>query len=337
MKQLSIADLAGGAARHTGDPLADPYAVVGLDGADWADVDLLDRAVEALEQPSIVLIGTSGTGLPTAAAPLLEHLTLTLAPCGPGGTWVRDGNLSDIASNVGGSPLAAQTLAHLLIATSGADPRTGMELESAAYSALLAGPEFAHWLHSRVRRESARTGHEVLLDRAGNTLTVTLNRPDRHNAFNATMRDGLVDALELAHLDPTISQVVIRGAGKSFCSGGDLDEFATARDPVSAHLTRTARNAGLAVNRIRDRVRVTLHGACIGAGIEVPSFAGTVTADETAWFRLPELAMGLIPGAGGTVGITRRIGRWRTAYMALSGARVDVDTAVEWGLVDGRR
>jgi enoyl-CoA hydratase/carnithine racemase len=83
-------------------------------------------------------------------------------------------------------------------------------------------------------------------------------------------------------------------------------------------------------------VVVELHGACIGAGIELPAFAGEVKAHGGTWFQLPELAMGLIPGAGGTVSLPRRIGRWRTAWMALSGSRLELDTALEWGLVDGR-
>jgi enoyl-CoA hydratase/carnithine racemase len=66
----------------------------------------------------------------------------------------------------------------------------------------------------------------------------------------------------------------------------------------------------------------------------VPAFAGTVIADPGSWFRLPELGMGLIPGAGGTVSLPRRIGRWRTAWMGLTGARVTAAQALEWGLVD---
>ena len=72
----------------------------------------------------------------------------------------------------------------------------------------------------------------------------------------------------------------------------------------------------------------------MGAGIELPSFAGRVVAEPSAWFKLPELAMGLIPGAGGTVSLPHRIGRRRTAYLALSGMRLDATTACAWGLVD---
>lgn len=77
-----------------------------------------------------------------------------------------------------------------------------------------------------------------------------------------------------------------------------------------------------------------MHGTCVGAGVELPSFAHRIVADPATMFRLPELAMGLIPGAGGTVGLPRRIGRWRTLHLVLSGMAVDARTALAWGLVD---
>jgi enoyl-CoA hydratase/carnithine racemase len=64
------------------------------------------------------------------------------------------------------------------------------------------------------------------------------------------------------------------------------------------------------------------------------AFCGQITAAPDAVFGLPELSLGLIPGAGGTVSVTRRIGRWRTAYLVLSGLTIDVETAVAWGLAD---
>ena len=165
-------------------------------------------------------------------------------------------------------------------------------------------------------------------------LDIRLDVPERHNAFSAAMRDALIDALEVARWDESVAEVRLTGAGSSFSSGGDLDEFGTTPDPVTAHATRLDRSAGLAVHRLRDRIRPVLHGACIGAGIEVPAFAEHVRARGDAYFCLPELAMGMIPGAGGTVSITRRIGRWRTAYLAFTGRRIDATTALSWGLVD---
>jgi enoyl-CoA hydratase/carnithine racemase len=66
------------------------------------------------------------------------------------------------------------------------------------------------------------------------------------------------------------------------------------------------------------------------------AFCGRVQAAPDSVFGLPELSLGLIPGAGGTVSVTRRIGRWRTAYLVLSGRTVDTDTALAWRLVDAK-
>ncbi len=77
-----------------------------------------------------------------------------------------------------------------------------------------------------------------------------------------------------------------------------------------------------------------MHGACLGSGIELPAFAGRLSAHNKSFFQLPELPLGLIPGAGGTVSIARRIGRQRTAWMVLSGRRINSATALEWGLID---
>ena len=72
----------------------------------------------------------------------------------------------------------------------------------------------------------------------------------------------------------------------------------------------------------------------LGSGLEMAAYCGRVQASPDTVFGLPELSLGLIPGAGGTVSITRRIGRWRTAYLVLSGSRIDPATALRWGLVD---
>jgi enoyl-CoA hydratase/carnithine racemase len=128
--------------------------------------------------------------------------------------------------------------------------------------------------------------------------------------------------------------VILRGAGPAFCGGGDLAEFGTLPDPATAHGIRSTRSPGRLLAQCAERVRAELHGACVGAGIELPAFARRVVATRDAFFQLPELGMGLVPGAGGTVSLPRRIGRQRTAYLALSGLRLDADTAHRWGLVD---
>jgi enoyl-CoA hydratase/carnithine racemase len=214
----------------------------------------------------------------------------------------------------------------------------GVSTESLAYSALQAGPEFARWLDERGPARVPVIADPVLARRDGDTLHVTFNRPQRHNAFSSDARAALLEALAVAQLDPSVTGIVLSGNGPSFCSGGDLAEFGTFADPASAHLARTRHSPALALDAIAARLgpacRARVHGRVMGSGLEMAAFCGWVEAHGDSLFGLPELGLGLIPGAGGTVSVTRRIGRWRTAYLVLSGRTVDADTALAWGLVD---
>jgi enoyl-CoA hydratase/carnithine racemase len=88
------------------------------------------------------------------------------------------------------------------------------------------------------------------------------------------------------------------------------------------------------MDRLADRLTVRVHGAAVGAGVELAAFAHRVEATDDATFCLPEVSMGLIPGAGGTFSVPRRIGRQRTLAWCLEGATIDAATALAWGLVD---
>jgi enoyl-CoA hydratase/carnithine racemase len=208
-------------------------------------------------------------------------------------------------------------------------------IESLAYSTLQGGPEHRKWLAGRRPHQAdPRQDAAVVLERREDILWITLDRPERRNAYSARMRDDLVVALDLAAADPTLQAVHLRGKGANFSSGGDLAEFGTLSDPASAHLIRIQRSAGWRLSQVATRVTTHLHGSCIGAGIELAAFAGTVEATENATMALPEVHMGLIPGAGGTASLPRRIGAARTAWLALTGATLDGRTARHWGLVD---
>lgn len=232
------------------------------------------------------------------------------------------------------NPQAAQVLAQVLRAGV-SDVNAALDFESFAYSTLLGGAEFRKWLDERGPRPLPPPSVEpVVLDRDGELLTITLNRPERRNAYGRELRDALVEGLRLAELDPSVGRILLTGAGPSFCSGGDLDEFGTTPDLATAHFVRTRHGAGRLLHRLAARTEVRVHGSCVGAGIELPAFAGRVIAAAGTTFRLPEVAMGLVPGAGGTVSIPRRVGRWRACYLALSGVPLDSATALTWGLVD---
>ena len=234
------------------------------------------------------------------------------------------------------TPLAAMALVQLLRLSAGRSVEEGLVAESLVYSTLQNGPEFAAWLAARASRPRAEpgSGPAVLVSRTGDRLDLVLNRPERHNAFSAEMRDALVEALALAAVDRSIREIVLTGRGPSFSSGGDLEEFGTRPDPATAHAIRSTRNAGRLLAACAERLRVEVHGTCVGAGMELPAFAGRLVARADASFQLPEVGMGLVPGAGGTVSIPRRIGPQRTAYLALTGARIDAALALRWGLVD---
>jgi enoyl-CoA hydratase/carnithine racemase len=246
--------------------------------------------------------------------------------------------LERLGAAVQHAPLAAGCLTGLLRHGEERSSEAGLIAESTAYSTLQGGPEFARWLASHPKRPMPDDeGLPLRVWRELDTLHLRLDRSHKHNAFSAAMRDALCEALELAIADTSIREVVLSGEGTSFSSGGDLDEFGSLPDPATAHAIRTTRSPARLLARCADRVRCELQGACVGAGVELPAFAARVSASEDAFFQLPELAMGLVPGAGGTVSLPRRIGRQRTAWLALSGQRLDAETALAWGLVDELR
>jgi len=244
--------------------------------------------------------------------------------------------LQAIRRTVETNPIASTVLVQLLRGTAARDVEEGLVAESLAYSALQAGPEFARWRAARPLRAVPPDPSEgpVVSWREGATLHVELHRPDRHNAFSRALRDALCEVLDVALHDTGVVRVEVEGRGPSFCSGGDLDEFGELPDPATAHLIRTTRSPARRFAALSERMTVRVHGACLGAGVELPAFAARVVAAPDARFGLPELSLGLVPGAGGTVSLPRRIGRLATARLALIGGTLDAEQALELGLID---
>jgi len=311
---------------------ADPVAVEACSVASGAGnhcviVDLGSGTPDGasnLIQPACTVIGLARS--PDAAIPPMVDVIAR-----------SDAELAMLYQATERNPVAACLLAQVLRHNANASVADGLLVESLAYSTLQHGAAFTDWLARRAAappRTHVEAVDPIQLGRQGDRLRLTLNRPTKRNAFSAGLRDALCSALEIAWHDDSVQQIVIDGAGPAFCAGGDLDEFGWARDAALAHATRMTRSAGAMLHRLRERITCQVHGACIGAGIELPAFTARVRALPDAFFQLPEVSMGLIPGAGGTVSITRRIGRLRTAALALSGQRIDAATALDWGLVD---
>jgi hypothetical protein len=245
-----------------------------------------------------------------------------------------DGAFERIVANLAAHPITASTLALLLRGQDRLPVGEGLVAESAAYSVLQSGPEFAAWRAAHPARIERDGGSRVRVDRDGGTLAITLTRPARRNALDALMRDELAEALSLAAGDPGITRVELRGEGDAFCAGGDLDEFGSRPDPATAHVVRLERSIGRMLAGLPASTVTYLHGACMGSGIELAAFTGEVVAAADTRIALPEIGLGLVPGAGGTVSLPRRIGRLRTAWLAFSGCTIDAATAHAWGLVD---
>ncbi len=320
-----------------------------------------DLARQLRHFPAVTALSVAVSGddiIPANTSPNLEQLVagfdILLTNAGAGQPpvsqhpWITVPDLThaiaDLTATLKTSPQASISLVQLLRTSENLSVHDALMAESWVYSKLQSGAEFARWLQTSSAKPVLAPATQslpvitqsapVLVEQHGDSLRLILNRPERRNAFNAEMRDALVEALRAARLSPPTGGITFSGAGKAFCSGGDLDEFGTTPNPVTAHIVRSMRSTAWEIHLLSGHITAKLHGACVGAGIELPSFAHRVVAAEDAFFWLPEVRLGLVPGAGGTAGIPRRIGRQRTCWMALSNRRFDVQTALAWGLID---
>src|SRR6267378_221146 len=163
---------------------------------------------------------------------------------------------------------------------------------------------------------------EVETTREGAVLTITLNRPDVLNAFNALLHKGLAAALKEAR-GPDVRAVVITGAGRGFCVGQDLTEFKEASGDIGARLRQTYHLNVLAVRALEKPVIAAVNGAAAGAGM---SFA-------SASFVPAFVNIGLVPDSGGSYFVTRILGPARAFEWLASGRKLTAAEAHGWGLV----
>lgn len=237
-------------------------------------------------------------------------------------------------ANIRSNPTAAQVTVELLRLLPRISCEDGLVAESMAYGLLQGSSEHQAWLAGRGSDEAEPEPGTIRLKRSDEALEILLDRPAHDNAIDRTMRDELSEAFELAAMDDTITKVSLRGAGRSFSLGAELAEFGTTRDPALAHQIRRRTLPAIWALRCADKMETYVQGACVGAGLEIAAHSRRLTASKRAWFQLPELRMGLLPGAGGCVSLTRRIGRQRTAELILSGNHLTAREALEWGLID---
>jgi len=180
--------------------------------------------------------------------------------------------------------------------------------------------------------------HHILLDQTDHVATITLNRPERMNAFGGRMRQQLVVILEALKVDTGIRVVVITGAGKAFCTGGDLREFA---DGTVQALSKEATNqrppmckAVLAIHEMEKPVIASVNGVAAGGGCNLALACDIRIASDAARFAQVFTRRGLHPDWGGIYFLPRLVGYAKAAELIMSGEIVDAAEALRLGLVN---
>jgi crotonobetainyl-CoA hydratase len=174
----------------------------------------------------------------------------------------------------------------------------------------------------------------VLVDRAGNVMVITINRPEARNAVNSAVSIGVGDALHEAQHDPEIRAVVITGAGdKSFCAGADLK--AIARRENLYHPDHGDWGFAGYVHHFIDKPTIAaVNGTALGGGTELALASDLVVAHELAKFGLPEVKRGLIAAAGGVFRVMEQLPRKVAMELLLTGEPLTASDAWEWGLIN---
>lgn len=175
----------------------------------------------------------------------------------------------------------------------------------------------------------------ILSERQGGLRILTLNRPDRHNAMDDAMSALFQQRIGEALDETESSAILIRAAGKSFCSGRDTNVLGhRARDESDFHFVRRHQEGRLRMQESTKPIIAALKGGAIGGGCELALAADIRITDTTLKMALPEILYGVLPDTGGTQMMTSLIGPSRTKYMVMTGQRIDAATALEWGAVD---
>jgi len=174
---------------------------------------------------------------------------------------------------------------------------------------------------------------EVEVTQDAGVLTITLNRPDVLNALNAAVHRGIHDALERAKDDERVRAVVITGAGRGFCVGQDLQEFARGAGDVAQNLRDNYHRNVLAIRALEKPVIAAVNGAAAGAGLSLALACDVRIASRSASFVPAFIKIGLIPDSGGTWLVRRLLGTSRAFEWLTTGRRLGAGEAREWGLV----
>jgi len=172
----------------------------------------------------------------------------------------------------------------------------------------------------------------ILVETRGRVGLITLNRPQALNALNHQLMTELMAALETFDKDEHIGATVITGSEKAFAAGADIKEMA---DKTTLQMMDTDLVAIYGrIRTIQKPIIAAVSGWSLGAGFELPLACDMIVASETAKFGLPELTIGVIPGAGGTQRLVRAVGKALAMEMTLNDRKLTAQEALHYGLVN---
>jgi 2-(1,2-epoxy-1,2-dihydrophenyl)acetyl-CoA isomerase len=187
----------------------------------------------------------------------------------------------------------------------------------------------------------AQAGHDnraVLEKREGRIVTLILNRPERMNALNADLVLALNEALTRVEADPEINVVVLAGAGRAFCAGGDLAVIGKGRQENNVAelqpILRSGMQAVLKIRTMRQPVIAAVHGAAAGAGMNLALAADIRVASDDAMFGQNFAKVGLFPDYGGTFFLPQLVGPAKAAELFYTGEMIDAAEALRIGIVN---
>jgi 2-(1,2-epoxy-1,2-dihydrophenyl)acetyl-CoA isomerase len=173
---------------------------------------------------------------------------------------------------------------------------------------------------------------EVETSRDGALLTITLNRPEKLNAFDAAMHEALAAALKEAR-SPEVRAVILTGAGRGFCVGQDLSELRDGDRDIAGLLRERWNRHVLALRGLEKPVLAAVNGAAAGAGLSLACACDLRLAAETAVFVPAFVNVALVPDTGGSWLVPRLLGYARAFEWMCSGRKLGAAEALEWGLV----
>lgn len=190
--------------------------------------------------------------------------------------------------------------------------------------------------HASSRRNGATPVNDSVLSALdGGVLTLTLNRSDKRNALDAATLDGLAEGLARAELDREVRVVAIRGAGKDFCAGADLDELLASADQTTDENERAALALGeifLALRRLPKPSVAIVHGRALAGGAGLATACDLVIASATSRFGYPEIERGFVPAMVMTM-LRHSAGEKRAFELVATGRQIDATEALSIGLV----